>query len=107
MQATTFLIFPAWLRWNNHRRKCCHFLLPTACRAAKHADVRWQLPFNGCTSLQGFWPDGLYTPPSAEAWAADIQTAKRLGYNTLRKHIKVEPEQCAPGPLLYPACMCR
>ena len=48
--------------------------------------------------LQGFWPDGLYTPPTAEAWVADIQMAKRLGYNTLRKHVKVEPEQCAPVP---------
>ena len=48
---------------------------------------------------QGFWPDGLYTPPTQEAWVADIQMAKRLGYNTLRKHVKVEPEQCAPGVL--------
>ena len=56
---------------------------------------------------QGFWPDGLYTPPTAEAWAADIQAAKRLGYNTLRKHVKVEPEQCPPGLLLYPRLACR
>lgn len=48
---------------------------------------------------QGFWPDGLYTPPTQEAWVADIQMAKRLGYNTLRKHVKVEPEQCAPAVL--------
>lgn len=40
---------------------------------------------------QGYWPDGLYTPPSDEAMINDIQTAKRLGYNMLRKHIKVEP----------------
>ncbi|KAK9836097.1 hypothetical protein WJX81_000830 [Elliptochloris bilobata] len=42
---------------------------------------------------QGFWPDGLYTPPTQDAWVADIQMAKSLGYNTLRKHVKVEPEQ--------------
>jgi len=40
---------------------------------------------------QGFWPDGLYTAPSDEALKFDIEEAKRLGYNTLRKHIKVEP----------------
>ena len=40
---------------------------------------------------QGYWPDGLYTPPSDEAMIFDIQTAKDLGYNMLRKHIKVEP----------------
>ena len=40
---------------------------------------------------QGYWPDGLLTPPSDEAIVYDIQTAKDLGYNMLRKHIKVEP----------------
>ena len=40
---------------------------------------------------QGYWPDGLYTAPSDEALIYDIQTAKELGYNMLRKHIKVEP----------------
>ncbi len=40
---------------------------------------------------QGYWPDGLYTPPSDEAMIFDIQTAKDLGYNMLRKHIKIEP----------------
>ena len=58
------------------------------------------------TYLQGFWPDGLYTPPTAEAWVADIQMAKRLGYNTLRKHVKVEPEQCAPLFFLWPLHSC-
>lgn len=40
---------------------------------------------------QGYWPDGLYTAPSDEALIHDIQTAKALGFNMLRKHIKVEP----------------
>jgi beta-galactosidase/beta-glucuronidase len=40
---------------------------------------------------QGWWPDGLYTAPTDEALASDIVRAKRLGYNMLRKHIKVEP----------------
>ena len=40
---------------------------------------------------QGYWPDGLYTAPSDEAMIADIEAAKRMGFNMLRKHIKVEP----------------
>lgn len=40
---------------------------------------------------QGYWPDGLLTPASDEALRHDIATAKNLGFNMLRKHIKVEP----------------
>ena len=40
---------------------------------------------------QGWWPDGLYTAPTDEALAWDIQFTKDLGFNTIRKHIKVEP----------------
>ena len=40
---------------------------------------------------QGWWPDGLLTPPGEEAMAFDIQTLKNCGFNTMRKHIKVEP----------------
>ena len=40
---------------------------------------------------QGYWPDGLYTPPTDEAMVFDIRTAKDMGFNMLRKHIKVEP----------------
>ena len=40
---------------------------------------------------QGWWPDGLLTPPSEEAMAFDTQTLKDCGFNTMRKHIKVEP----------------
>ena len=42
---------------------------------------------------QGWWPDGLLTPPSEEAMAYDIKALKDCGFNTLRKHIKVEPLQ--------------
>ena len=42
---------------------------------------------------QGYWPDGLLTPASPECYAQDILSMKELGFNTLRKHIKVEPEQ--------------
>jgi hypothetical protein len=40
---------------------------------------------------QGYWPDGLYTAPTDEALRFDIQAVKELGFNTIRKHIKVEP----------------
>lgn len=39
---------------------------------------------------QGYFPDGLYTPPSEEAMIFDIQKIKDLGFNTIRKHAKVE-----------------
>ncbi|MGN1015842.1 MAG: glycoside hydrolase family 2 protein [Faecousia sp.] len=42
---------------------------------------------------QGYWPDGLLTPAAPECYADDILAMKRLGFNTLRKHIKVEPEE--------------
>ena len=40
---------------------------------------------------QGYWSDGLYTPPADEAMVFDIQKMKDCGFNLLRKHIKVEP----------------
>ena len=40
---------------------------------------------------QGYWSDGLYTPPADEAMVWDIQTARDMGFNMLRKHIKIEP----------------
>ena len=40
---------------------------------------------------QGWWPDGLYTAPTDEALAFDIEKTKEFGYNMIRKHVKVEP----------------
>ena len=40
---------------------------------------------------QGWWPDGLYTAPSDEALKYDIVKTKDLGFNMIRKHVKVEP----------------
>ncbi|WKB55443.1 AbfB domain-containing protein [Eleftheria terrae] len=42
---------------------------------------------------QGFWPDGLYTAPTDEALKSDLLLAKELGFNMVRKHIKVEPQR--------------
>ncbi|NIG56462.1 glycoside hydrolase family 2 protein [Chitinophaga sp. Cy-1792] len=40
---------------------------------------------------QGFWPDGGYTAPTDEALRFDIEAVKAMGFNTIRKHIKLEP----------------
>ena len=40
---------------------------------------------------QGYWPDGLMTAPSDEAFLYDIRLAKSMGFNMLRKHVKIEP----------------
>jgi hypothetical protein len=40
---------------------------------------------------QGYWPDGIHTAPTDEALKFDIQKTKDFGFNTIRKHIKVEP----------------
>ena len=40
---------------------------------------------------QGYWPDGLYAAPTDEALLYDVELARRLGYNMIRKHMKVEP----------------
>jgi len=42
---------------------------------------------------QGYWSDGLFTPADPLCYEKDILAMKSLGFNTLRKHIKVEPEQ--------------
>ncbi len=64
---------------------------------AKDAKGSWRFTLNGefffplGTLDQGWWPDGLLTPPSLDACEYEIKTLKRCGYNMLRKHIKVEP----------------
>ncbi|OCF34071.1 hypothetical protein I316_04418 [Kwoniella heveanensis BCC8398] len=47
---------------------------------------------------QGYWPDGIYTPPSYEAMKFDLKYLQKLGFNMVRKHIKVETD------LFYRAC---
>lgn len=42
---------------------------------------------------QGYWPDGLYTAPADEALIFDILEMKKMGFNMLRKHIKIEPQR--------------
>jgi beta-galactosidase/beta-glucuronidase len=65
----------------------------------KDADGHLRLALNGKeifhwgTLDQGWWPDGLLTPPSDEAMVSDIKFLKDAGFNTIRKHIKVEPRR--------------
>ncbi len=49
--------------------------------------------FHYGTLDQGWWPDGLYTPPSDEAMKYDIEMTKKMGFNMIRKHVKVEPDR--------------
>ncbi len=42
---------------------------------------------------QGWWPDGLLTPPSDEAMRYDVDFLKKSGFNMIRKHIKIEPRR--------------
>ena len=49
---------------------------------------------------QGFWPDGIYTAPTDAALKYDIEVSKQMGFNMLRKHIKVEPDRCTTLAIL-------
>ena len=66
---------------------------------AKDSDGHLRLHLNGKpifhwgTLDQGWWPDGLLTPPSDAAMLSDIAFLKAAGFNTIRKHIKVEPRR--------------
>jgi hypothetical protein len=58
-----------------------------------HMLLNGSFVFNIGTLDQGFWPDGLYTAPTDNALKFDLQVEKSLGFNTVRKHIKVEPDR--------------
>jgi hypothetical protein len=63
------------------------------------ADGKLRLTLNGKILFQmanldqGFWPDGLYTAPTDDALAWDLRKDKAMGFNAVRKHIKVEPDR--------------
>lgn len=66
-----------------------------ASKRDKQGIVRMQLNNKDCFQFgpldQGWWPDGLYTAPTDEALKYDIVRTKELGFNMIRKHVKVEP----------------
>ncbi|MFF5992256.1 glycoside hydrolase family 2 protein [Prauserella flavalba] len=61
------------------------------------AEGRPRIAVNGSITFQhgpldqGYWPDGIYTAPTDEALRFDLEQTKALGFNTVRKHVKVEP----------------
>jgi len=65
--------------------------------ADEHGVMRLEL--NGASLFQkgpldqGYWPDGIYTAPSDEALRRDVELMKELGFNMVRKHVKVEPDR--------------
>jgi hypothetical protein len=65
----------------------------------KDAKGHWRFTLNGKQVFhwgpldQGWWPDGLLTPPSDEAMLFDIEWLQKAGFNMIRKHIKVEPRR--------------
>ncbi|MCA9237073.1 MAG: hypothetical protein KDA44_16480 [Planctomycetales bacterium] len=66
-------------------------------RLGKDRNGQARMAFNGEPLFQfgpldqGYWPDGLYTAPCDEALRHDLEVAKSLGFNMVRKHVKVEP----------------
>ncbi|HUG20678.1 MAG TPA: glycoside hydrolase family 2 TIM barrel-domain containing protein [Planctomycetaceae bacterium] len=62
-------------------------------------DGHWRFTLNGEPIFhwgpldQGWWPDGLLTPPSDDAMLFDVEWLKKAGFNMIRKHIKVEPRR--------------
>lgn len=65
-------------------------LVPDA-KGALRIALNGELVFNYGLLDQGFFPDGLYTAPNDDALRYDIEITKELGFNTIRKHVKVEP----------------
>lgn len=66
-------------------------------RLGKDAEGHQRMMLNGKALFQygpldqGWWPDGLYTAPTDEALLFDIETTQEMGFNMIRKHVKVEP----------------
>jgi beta-galactosidase/beta-glucuronidase len=58
-----------------------------------HPMLNGQAIFQIGTLDQGFWPDGIYTPPTDAAMRYDLEVTKKLGFNMVRKHVKVEPDR--------------
>ncbi len=65
----------------------------------KDGNGNWRFTLNGKSIFhwgpldQGWWPDGLLTPPSEAAMISDIDFLKAAGFNMIRKHIKIEPRR--------------
>jgi len=77
-------------------RVACYFAMRSI-GVAQGSDKTARIVLNGKPVFmigpldQGFWPDGLYTAPTDEALKFDLEVTKKLGFNLIRKHVKVEP----------------
>ena len=76
---------------------CCHQCKTKAARLShlKPLQLCWSA---FVVASQGYWPDGIYTAPTDAALKHDIEVSKQMGFNMLRKHIKVEPDRCTTLP---------
>ena len=75
---------------------CSYFAIRTL--TIKNVNGKSRLCLNGKPYFfhalldQGYWSDGIFTPASPKAFTEELQRVKALGFNTLRKHIKIEPQ---------------
>jgi beta-galactosidase/beta-glucuronidase len=67
------------------------FSIMTDKKGYKRLALNNKILFHSGLLDQGYWPDGMLTPPSNDALAFDVKKMKELGFNMLRKHIKIEP----------------
>jgi len=68
-----------------------HFGLARDARGTPRLSLNGEPRFQLGVLDQGWWPDGLYTAPTDAALRADVESIKRLGFDMVRKHVKVEP----------------
>ena len=68
-----------------------HFSVSTDAKGRKQFFLNQKPYFQSGLLDQGYYSDGLLTPPSDEAMIADIELARSMGFTMLRKHIKIEP----------------
>ncbi|MBQ7191873.1 MAG: galactose-1-epimerase [Paludibacteraceae bacterium] len=86
-------------RGHEHLDKVTSYAAMRKISRQKDANGIWRMQLNNSTYFQfgpldqGWWPDGLYTAPTDEALAFDIQKTKDWGFNMIRKHVKVEPDR--------------
>ena len=62
-------------------------------KGAQRFYLNGEMLFFTATLDQGWWPDGMLTPPSDAAMTFDILTHRKMGFNAMRKHVKVEPRR--------------
>ena len=90
-------LYPLEIQEGEDRVSCYYAMRKLSIEKASDGYMRFFL--NGKPILQtgvldqGYWCDGLYTAPSDEALIHDITTMKDLGFNLIRKHIKIEPDR--------------